>query len=340
MRNNKNLNVLVVRLSALGDVAMSVPAIYSVAETYPTNTFHVVTSKLCAQLFVGAPANVMVHPLEAVTLGNLFRCVRSLKVDVVADLHNVLRTWIMDIYFRLRGKTVAMLDKRRWERGAVKKAHYATPVIFTDRYFDVFKRLKLPCMFFFTNLSADDLPELPDGLPAKNGKKWVGIAPFARYTNKVYPLGKMQKVADMMAAHPETEVFLFGGRKEKEIMEKWCGRSARLHNMAGRFTLGEELALMARLDVMLSMDSANMHLASLVGTRVASIWGSTSPACGFLGWRQDSSDAILASCDCQPCTIAGSNNCRFGDMHCLTDISPETVADKLKQILASEEPAS
>lgn len=333
MKKNSPLNILVVRFSALGDVAMTIPAIYSVAESYPMHRFHVVTSAFCAQLFIGAPSNVVMHPLEQVKLRQIFRCVKPLGIDRVADLHNVNRAWCVDAYYRLHGKQVAMLDKRRWERGAVRKAHYTTPVSFTERYFHVFKRLGLPAKFFFEQLPASALPSLPSELPAKGGKRWVGIAPFARYDNKTYPLEKMRQVVELLSQQENVEVFLFGGRKEAQILEQWCESSTTVHSVAGRFKMAEELALMSQLEVMVSMDSSNMHLASLVGTRVLSIWGSTSPACGFMGWRQNKCDAILSGCACQPCTIAGSNHCKHQDLRCLNEISPDLIVEKIKEVL-------
>ena len=114
-----------------------------------------------------------------------------------------------------------------------------------------------------------------------------------------------------------------------ELIHGWVERYPNVTSFAGQFSLGEELALMARLDVMLSMDSANQHLASLAGVRVVSVWGSTTPACGFMGWRQKAVDALVAGCSCQPCTIAGSNNCPKGDYLCLRTLAPEFIYKRL-----------
>ncbi len=327
-KKQKPLNILVVRTSALGDVAMTIPAIYSVAMTYPMHTFHVLTTALCAQLFVASPENVIVHPMKSKSLRVMLSYARSLKIDRVADLHNVIRSWVVDAYGWLCGKRVAMLNKRRWERGAVTKEHYATTTSFSERYYQVFANLELPCRIFFDKIPINALPPMPADIPTKHGK-WIGIAPFARYKNKIYPLEKMLEVIRTLARHTDVDVFLFGSKKEAELLKNWCGENPRQHCVAGFFPLGQELSLISRLDVMLTMDSSNMHIASLVGTRVVSIWGGTTPACGFLGWRQDVADCILAGCTCQPCTIAGSDRCRHNDFHCLTSISPDTIVDKI-----------
>ena len=89
--------------------------------------------------------------------------------------------------------------------------------------------------------------------------------------------------------------------------------------------LAAELELMRGLDVMLSMDSANMHLASLVGTRVVSVWGATHPYAGFLGWGQRAEDCVQKDLPCRPCSIYGSKPCRYGDYRCLNSITPEEI---------------
>jgi ADP-heptose:LPS heptosyltransferase len=97
--------------------------------------------------------------------------------------------------------------------------------------------------------------------------------------------------------------------------------------------MSEELILMSHLDVMLSMDSANMHLASLAGTRVVSLWGGTTPACGFLGYGQNSHDALSAGLSCQPCSIAGSDRCPLGHMQCVSALTPEIIVNHIVTLL-------
>lgn len=333
MKHGQPNHVLVFRLSALGDVAMTIPAIYSVARTYPSTTFHVVTTAFCAQLFVNAPQNVLLKPVEkSATTWHVLGLVSRLPVDAVADLHNVLRSWVIDVMFLLRGKPVSMLDKRRSERHAIKKQRKATKVPFVHRYFDVFAGLGLPCKPCFDSVFKV-LPSLPIG-KTKGNEHWIGIAPFARYATKTYPLEMMKEVAKLLAVQPDTYIFLFGSRgQQAAALSQWESLSTRIFCVAGCHTLYEELSLMAHLDLMISMDSANMHLASLVSTHVVSIWGGTTPACGFTSWGWRLDNAICMNLDCQPCTIGGSRKCRIGGLKCLRGISPETIVQRISTIL-------
>ena len=87
----------------------------------------------------------------------------------------------------------------------------------------------------------------------------------------------------------------------------------------------EELVLMSHLDLMVSMDSSNMHLASLVDTPVISIWGATHPFAGFMGWRQSAQNSIQKELPCRPCSVYGNKPCHRGDYACLNQITPQEV---------------
>ena len=97
--------------------------------------------------------------------------------------------------------------------------------------------------------------------------------------------------------------------------------------------LREELILMSNLDVMVSMDSANMHLASLVGTTVVSVWGATHPYAGFMGWNQKEENAVQVTLPCRPCSIFGNKPCRRGDYACLRQIEPSDIIQKIENNL-------
>lgn len=339
MENNKR-DILVIRLSALGDVAMTIPAIYSVAFVYPQYSFRIITTSPCDHLFINRPINISIHSFAPKDLHGvigtlrLLLNIRKIPVDAVADLHNVLRSWIVDAFCFLRGKPIAMLDKKRWERKSILHNHHTTSIPYTDRYFNVFARLGLICEPHFSNLFANVQPVLPKFQLKQPNAIWIGIAPFARYANKTYPIEQMRIVASQLAQSANREVFLFGsGSTESQLLKEWSEESPNIHCVAGLLSLNEELELMSYLDVMVTMDSANMHLASLAGVRVVCIWGGTSPACGFLGWKQSLDDTLMSKSSCQPCTIAGKNYCRYGNYHCLTSITPEDIVNKVDEIV-------
>ena len=110
----------------------------------------------------------------------------------------------------------------------------------------------------------------------------------------------------------------FNDRRERENAEK------------GLVDAPEELEIMRGLRVLVSMDSANMHLASLVGTRVVSIWGATHPYAGFMGIGQNEKDCVQRDLECRPCSVYGDKECKYGDYRCM-DIKPEEIVEKVKE---------
>lgn len=162
------------------------------------------------------------------------------------------------------------------------------------------------------------------------GEKWIGIAPFAAHKGKIYPLEKMERVIELLLERePNCRIFLFGGgAEERELLTQWESRHDRC-TCALLGSLYNELVLMSHLDTMVSMDSANMHLASLTGTRVVSVWGATHPFAGFMGWNQSSADAVQTTLPCRPCSIFGNKPCLHGDYPCLNSITPEEIVERV-----------
>ena len=145
--------------------------------------------------------------------------------------------------------------------------------------------------------------------------KWIGVAPFAKHRGKIYPVDEMEQVVACLSKCEDYTVFLFGGRGyEEAILEQWEFQYPRVKSVVGKYALDNELALISQLDVLLCMDSANMHFASLVGTRVI----------------QDSGDVIQENLPCRPCSVFGQKPCLRGDWACMTLITPERIVEKVK----------
>ena len=209
-----------------------------------------------------------------------------------------------------------------------------------QNYLDVFAKLGYPVTMQFKSIFPEEGGNL-NMLPAcmcvkKSFEQWVGIAPFAAHEGKTYPPRLMHQVIELiLAKYPHAHIFLFGrGMQEEKYFTEWCQQhSACVHTGALLESLHQELILMSHLDVMLSMDSSNMHLASLTGTPVVSVWGATHPYAGFMGWGQTEESAVQIPLDCRPCSVYGQKPCLRGDYACMRNIPPETIVDKVEKVL-------
>ena len=332
--------ILVTRFSAVGDIAMTIPLLYSLAEAYPDKQFILVSRERFGRFLVNAPANLLFEGVnldDYKGLAGLYRLKKRLmkyRPDAIADLHDVLRTKILRFYLALSGVRCASQQKGRAEKRAlVRPGGQKRQLKSTfERYREVFVELGLDFTPDFVSLygtGKGDLAMLGDVVPAKGDDKWVGIAPFARHGGKIYPAERLEKVVALLSAQPSLKLFCFGNGKEEEaVVNAWCAKYPNVFSFIGKSDFSGELALISNLDLMLSMDSANMHIASLVNTPVVSVWGATSPLAGFLGWRQQSDDCVQLPLECRPCSVFGDKPCRSGGYRCM-QIEPQMVVDKI-----------
>lgn len=339
--------VLVIRISSFGDVAMLVPVLFSVASKYPQDRFSVMTRKAFAPLFENLGFNVNVIPLDVngrhKGIIGLFRILKRISTQGfshVADEHDVLRSKGLRFFMKMTGRKVACINKGKKEkRVMIETKDLSHPLEHTiNRYQYVFDRLGFPAQMIFNNLFdfvPRDFSQLKSIVSEKRGR-WIGIAPFSKHKGKIYPLEKMEKVIEILSAQEDTTLFLFGsGKEEQKVLSIWSNKYPNVINPIGKLNLNKELLLMSYLDVMLSMDSANMHLASLVQVPVVSVWGATHPSLGFYGFNQDPENIIQIEClDCRPCSVYGELPCQREDYACMHKITEESVVDKIQTVLA------
>jgi len=76
-----------------------------------------------------------------------------------------------------------------------------------------------------------------------------------------------------------------------------------------------------------------MHLASLFGVPVVSIWGATHPFAGFYGYGQSPENIVQIDLECRPCSVFGNRKCYRGDWACMQLISPEVIVEKIDNAL-------
>lgn len=341
--------LLVARFSAFGDVAMTVPVVRCFLHQNTDVCITYVSQARFAPLFEGIERLTFVPAyLDDIHKGvtGLYRLFKEAitaseeEIDVFIDLHSVLRTFIFRLYAMARFIPVYSMNKGRKARheltkeGINKRPLRAIP----ERYADVFRRCGFK-LHLDREYGIKKLPFSPS-ITRKTGfiphaKYSVGIAPFSQHKGKTYPLGKMREVVEHLSGREDIQVVLIGGdRQETYTLESWAAPHTNVVCVAGKLTLTEELSLMSHLNVMVSMDSANMHLCSMVGTRVISIWGATHRFGGFMGYGQSVEDVIeINDMACRPCHVFGKKACRYGTYECMKRITPTTITEKILSTL-------
>jgi ADP-heptose:LPS heptosyltransferase len=347
--------VLVIRFSAMGDVALLVPVIRSFVQTYQDVEVTVVTRPKFAPLFydmervVAFPADVDYTYNGVFGMRELFRAlIRKANFEVVIDMHDHIRTIILRTLFKFFGTEVVVFDKGRPEKKLFtqKTNKIDQPLRHTViRYQQAFEKAGFPFTLaeppYFT-LNDALRTAAADWLGQKDlqkTEKWIGIAPFAMHASKIWPLENYINVITEVLKRKPAKFFLFGGGpREVKYFESLQQRfPEHVIVAAGQLKLRQEIALMQQLDLMLCVDSSNMHLAALAGVPLLSVWGGTHHDVGF-GPFKNSSDSIIqiprAELPCRPCSVYGKDNCYIGGFPCLTRITSDTIATRIVSKLA------
>ncbi|WP_405378435.1 glycosyltransferase family 9 protein [Nonlabens sp. Asnod3-A02] len=337
--------ILVIRLSAMGDIAMCVPVLLALKRDYPSVEIVALSRKRFRSILEHIPditfieADVDNRHKGVSGLYRFSKEIKALKIDAVADFHNVLRSKILRTF--LRGIPKSKIDKGRAE----KKKLINDPTFFkplthsTERYANVLRELG-----FKVELKGNEflpkeavLPQIHDQIGRKTSK-WVGFAPFAAHETKAVTIKKAKKLVKAISQDDQITILLFGGgKKEQEQLQIIAGTTSNVINMAGITSFENELSVMSQLDAMIAMDSGNGHLAALYGVPVITLWGNTHPYAGFAPYAQPEENQLTANRDkfpLVPTSIFG-NKVVKGYKKATSSIKVKQVVERLKIVLES-----
>ncbi len=351
--------VLAMRFSALGDVAMTVPPMADAAFAAPGRRFVMLTRPLPARTYAdpsALPGNLEVRGVDLNAykgLAGLWRLSgelwRELRPDTVVDLHDVLRSRILSLFLRMRslGRVrVGRIDKGRAAKRVLTRdaKKELRPLPSGDsRYRAALRRAGLEAPERFAGMWPDLRQARAEARRRPGTRPRVAIAPFAAHPGKEWPVEKMTETIGLLV-EAGCEILAFGaGEREGKVIAAWARQwPGEVTDMcARRAGLQAEMREMAQCDAMVSMDSANMHMASLVGLPVVSIWGATHPYAGFMGWRQPEAGAVQLDLPCRPCSVFGNRPCRLTQSPdeprpCLAGITPRMVADRVLTTISTQ----
>jgi ADP-heptose:LPS heptosyltransferase len=337
------MHLLAIRFSSLGDVVLTIPVLRGVLKRNPGLKITMVSNGAFEAMF---------NDIERLTfyrvdlknyngIKGLYRLYRELLAvdswDAIIDLHSVMRTWIIGRFFRMAGLSVFKLDKGRAEKKALvrkDKKDFTLLKHTTERYMDVFRAYGLEGevetgdVLHVNERAGTSLTDFLNENGLIKNKMWLGLAPFSKHKQKTWPLSKITGLIEALGQKDLYQIFLLGGIEEAEDLRNLAALYPHCINMAGVFSLDEEIALMHQLDEVVAMDSFNMHLAALCNTKVISIWGGTHRFAGFgplndnVQYIAQISHEVLT---CRPCSVFGSKPCYRGDWACLKGVEMEDV---------------
>ena len=330
----------------MGDVAMSIPVIRALTEKHPECKITVLSKPFFKPLFDKIPqvsffaAQVNTKHKGILGLFKLYRELKKENITHVADFHNVLRSKILRTLFIFNGNPCIFINKGRTEKKALtrtKNKIFKQLKTSHQRYAEVLN--KLGFNLDLSNPTLIEKKKLSEKITIITGLKtdtWIGIAPFAAFKGKVYPLQLMEEVIKEMASKG-FKIFLFGGGKhEVKILNTIEKTYKNVINLAGQLSFKEELEVISKLDLMVSMDSGNAHLAAMQQVKTITLWGVTHPYAGFAPFHQPDDYCLISDLEKYPkipCSIYG-NKVINGYENVMETISPDRVIEKIMSVLS------
>jgi len=334
-------NILIIRFSAMGDVVLTVPVIQNLLKKFPDTQITLLTKPFLKPFFKGIN-NVSVYPVDLAEKHKGFKGLHQLvkeltaeqKFDCVIDLHSVVRSWLICGFMILKGIPFYRIDKGRAEKRMFieGKITYSLPHT-TERYRQVLKNagFNFPFEKSLLKVKQNSTTNLI------NSDVSIGIAPFAAHKSKEWGLENIHSLIKEINKKTAVQFYLFGGGSEEVAkLQDLASNYTNVTNVAGKFSLEEEMKFMQELTSFIGMDSGNMHIAALLGLPVISIWGGTHPDLGFSALYQPKKNHISALVNgkpCRPFSVYGKSDIIDGKpADCIKKVTVAQVVKRLEEI--------
>jgi ADP-heptose:LPS heptosyltransferase len=335
-------NILIMRPRGMREAAMLVPVVHALRCAYPDLRITIFTKAAFRPFFSEVEELEFLDYVPAgYGMAGLWRLVREMKrkgFDSVADLDDSGMTKVLRLLLSMSGAAVSVIERDRegMRRLTRRTRKHLEPLVPETELC----REAIAALGFEFGLPAHSCGKhtrtLPQKIVTAAGIKhgtWVGVAPFARHKGKIYPIPLADKLIEILSSRYDRVIILGSGEHERSFAEGMEKRHNGVLSMVDKLDMSLEMDIISNLDVMVTMDTGLMHIASLVGVPAVSVWGATHPYAGFYGFGQEPANAVLLDMPCRPCSADGGRRCIFGHYHCLTGIPPETIAETVARVL-------
>ncbi len=337
---DEHAKILVIRFGSLGDLVLMTPLLKSLKAKYQGCEIHVATKDKYADLFLEDTNVDEVKPLRPGGLGELLGLRAELRREgygIIIDAHNVIRSNI--ILNTLRSGVKVQIGKDQIKKLLLIKAKinlYRRPIPLSQRYLQTVKPLDVEPVgtvpeIGVSNTVINKIKELllVSGL---KGKTLVAFAPGSRWVTKMWPPEYFERLISSVGRQGLGTIVI-GGPEDVDLNRKIGQKcSPPPFDLTGTLTILESAAVLHECRVLITNDSAPLHLAEAVGTPVIALFGPTVREFGYYP-QMSQSHALEVQLPCRPCSRNGARPCPLGTKECLTSISPERVLDTLWNVL-------
>ena len=159
----------------------------------------------------------------------------------------------------------------------------------------------------------------------------ITVAPGSKWFTKMWPAEYYGRLLKLLEQHTDIKVIVIGSEEDKKLNINITQNAVDLR---GETRLLELAEILKRSQVLVSNDSAPIHIASAYSCHIIAIFGATTRDLGFFPWSTNSTVIEVDNLDCRPCGLHGSKKCPKGHFKCMRDIPPEriykTVIEKIQ----------
>ncbi len=341
-------NILVIQTAFIGDAILTLPIVQIIKKKYSNASIDVVAIPRTAGVFANHPAisEIIVYDKRGKDKGaaGLFRIKNQIgkkNYDIIIVPHRSLRSALLAWLIKPKISVGFNRSAGKWLFKEIVR--YDSTMHEIDRNISLLKPLGL-------TESERELPQLYPSLEDKatvdrlliecklsSKHKYVTIAPGTIWNTKRWPTERFAVVCRKLI-NQNVPVILIGGKEDKLLCEEIIGivQSKIIFNTAGRLTLLQSAEIIRRGRVLVTNDSAPMHIGVSVGTPVVAIFGATAPEFGFAPVGKNDIIVEIKGLKCRPCAIHGGKKCPIKTFECMISISPELVFEKIMLILENK----
>ena len=330
--------ILLVRLSSIGDILLTFPLIQSLHHDYPNTAIDFIVGKEYRDVLT--PVRHYLRDIIIYDKSKVFgesrrirKIIRNNHYSLIADLHNNLRTRRLrpnryTKIYRFKKQRIRRFFYVKWkwdvfDVAPVWKRYFQTvPLSFSKTDFQLRKFQADPAI---VNQLKRDIQALD------SGKKCILIYPGARHFTKRWPLEYYRQLISMILERTQYTIILGGSKDESAYIQPLTRLDQnRVFDTSGKYSLFENFVLVSLCDLIISNDSAPMHMAALLGKKQIAIFGNTVREFGF--YPENPHAVIMEdnTVSCRPCSHIGFDKCPKMHFDCMRKIAPDIV---LQQIL-------
>jgi lipopolysaccharide heptosyltransferase II len=334
--------ILIIQTAFFGDVILTLPLVQVLKENFPESKIDFLCIPKTSALLKNNPFINEVIAYDKKNSGfkefkALVKNLKKTKYDLLISPHRSFRTTLL-VYLSSSGKTISF-DKTSLS------FLYDVRVPYINNIHEIQRNLKLlePLGIKENKIIRPELfpgkeeSEKIDRLFTENNisneEKIIAIAPGSVWMTKRFPADKFAKLCGLMKSI-ESKIILTGGAEDKTISEFILKNSdnKNIINFTGDLTILESAELIKRSSLLITNDSASLHIGNAMGTKVIAIFGATVPAFGFFPYGNNDVVIETNGLPCRPCSIHGGDKCPIGTFVCMKNIKEEKIMEAVKTL--------